>query len=262
MKFQMQQNLTNIFEWTQKCLTQEACLEELNWRCWENGFICLKCSHNKSYQLKHRHLQECAECGRQVSLTVGTVYEHTRLPLSKWFAAIYLMEADKGGILAEWLSKNIGLVDCLENIGEIASVHGGRNTKSKMPVIFAVGHRENHMGFMVVRLVKRGNSEQVWKFVWTRSLPCVFWVNRIGTKPRLLCPKRWMTGFRRFISSLANSSVFWWGTGVAHRYLQKYIDEFVFRFNCRFREPRQADCCKTRLTMYQIVLSLLTVGDI
>ena len=255
MKFQMQQNLTNIFEWTQKCSTQEAGLEELNWRCRDNGFICPKCSHDKSYQLKHRYLQECAKCDRQVSPTAGTVYEHTRLPLSKWFAAVYLMGADKGGILAERLSKKFGLVDCLANIEEIAPVQGGRGTKSKKPMIFAVGHRENHMGFMVVRLVKRGNSERVWKFAWTRSLPCVFWVNRIGTKPRPLCPKKWMTGFRRFILPLANSRVFWWGTGVPHRYLQGYIDEFVFRFNRRFPESRLADCCKTRLTMYRFELS-------
>ena len=34
------------------------------------------------------HLPECVNCGRQVSLTAGTVFEHTRLPLLKWFAAI------------------------------------------------------------------------------------------------------------------------------------------------------------------------------
>lgn len=251
MKFQMQQNLTSIFEWTQKCSTQEAGLEELNWRCWDNGFICPKCSHDKSYQLKHRYLQECAKCDRQVSPTAGTVYEHTRLPLSKWFAAIYLVGADKGGILTEWLSKNIGLVDCLSNIEEITPVGGGRGcgywldglvevgdafvggrkpskigrgTKSKKPVIFAVEHRENHMGFMVVRLFERGNSKRVWKFAWTCSLPCIFGVTCIGTKPRPLHSKKWMTGFRRFISSLANSSVFWWVTGVP---LQSPIPVFL-----------------------------------
>ena len=34
------------------------------------------------------HLPERANCGRQVSPTAGTVFEHTRLPLLKWFAVI------------------------------------------------------------------------------------------------------------------------------------------------------------------------------
>ena len=83
----MQQNPTNFFEWTQKYSTQEVCLEELSRHHWKGGFICPKCSHDKSCQLKYRHLHECAKCGRQVSPTASTVFEHTRLPLPKWFAA-------------------------------------------------------------------------------------------------------------------------------------------------------------------------------
>ena len=60
-------------------------------------------------QLKHYHLYEYTLCGRQVSPMTGTVFEHTRLPLPKWFAAIYLISADKGGISAQRLSKMIGV---------------------------------------------------------------------------------------------------------------------------------------------------------
>ena len=105
----MQQNPTNFFEWTHKYSTQEACLEELSRRRWKDGFICPKCGLDKSCQLKYRHLHECAKCGRQVSPTAGTVFEHTRLPLPKWIAAIYLMGADKGGISAQPRSKMIGV---------------------------------------------------------------------------------------------------------------------------------------------------------
>ena len=105
----MQQNSTNFVEWTKKYSTQEACLEELNRHRWKNGFICPKCGHDKSYELKHRHLHECAKCGRQVSPTAGTVFEHTRLPLPKWFEAIYLMSANKGRISAQGLSRNINV---------------------------------------------------------------------------------------------------------------------------------------------------------
>ena len=189
----MQQNPTNFFEWTQKYSTQDACLEELNRRRWKNGFICPKCSHDKSYQLKYRHLHECAKCGHQVSPTAGTVFEHTRLPLPKWFAAIYLMVADKGGISAQRLSKMIGVswptaYRMLKNLRQAmgdrdrsywleglvemddAFVGGrkpgkrGRGAEGKKPVIFAVEWREDGMGFMAARVVDRVNSEQVREF--------------------------------------------------------------------------------------------------
>ena len=105
----MQQNPANFFDWSQKYSTQEACLEELSRQRWKDGFICPKCGHDKSYQLKHRHLHECTQCGRQVSPTAGTVFKHTRLPLPKLFASTYLVAADKGRISAQRLSKTIGV---------------------------------------------------------------------------------------------------------------------------------------------------------
>ena len=103
----MQQNITNIFELTQKYSTREACLEELNRHRWKNGFNCPNYGHEKSNQLKHLHLHECAKYDRQVLPSAGTVFEYTRLPLPKWFASMYLMGVDKGGISAERLSRMV-----------------------------------------------------------------------------------------------------------------------------------------------------------
>ena len=108
-KFQIQQNYTIFFDRTQKYSTQEACLKESNQHRWKNGFICPRCGHNKSYQLKHRHLHECTKCGCKDSPTADTIFEPTRLPLPKWFATFYLMGADKAGIFAQRLSKMIGV---------------------------------------------------------------------------------------------------------------------------------------------------------
>ena len=102
----MQQNLAKFFEWTPKCSTEKACLEVLNRCCWKNGFICPKSGHDKSWQLKHRHVHTC---DRQVSPRAGTVFEHTRLPLPKWFATIYLMGADKGRNSAQQILKMIDM---------------------------------------------------------------------------------------------------------------------------------------------------------
>ena len=87
----MQQNLAKFFEWIQKCSTRKACVEELNWLRWKNGFIYPKCGHDIFYQLKYRHVHECAKYDRQVFLTAGTVFVHTRLPLPKWLPNVHVV---------------------------------------------------------------------------------------------------------------------------------------------------------------------------
>ena len=98
-----------FFEWTQRYSTQEVCLEELNRYRRKNGFIFPKCSHGKSWQLKHRHVHRYGMYGRQVSTTAVTVLKSTSLPLPKRFAAVYLTGADKGEILVQRLSNMIGV---------------------------------------------------------------------------------------------------------------------------------------------------------
>ena len=101
--------ISKIFERTQRYSTQEVCLEDLNRYRRKNGFICPKCSHDKSWQLKHHHVHRCGMYGRQVSPTAVPVLKFTSLQLLKWFASVYLTGADKGGILVERLSNMIGV---------------------------------------------------------------------------------------------------------------------------------------------------------
>jgi len=52
---------------------------------------------------------ECARCYRQTTITSGTVFDGSRVPLTKWFWTLYLLSADKGGVSALRLSKIIGV---------------------------------------------------------------------------------------------------------------------------------------------------------
>ncbi len=54
-------------------------------------------------------MHQCSQCKYHVSLTTGTLFHSTNLPLVKWFWAIYLVAAEKGGISALRLSKQIGV---------------------------------------------------------------------------------------------------------------------------------------------------------
>ena len=67
---------------------EAACIAALAELRWPNGFICVGCAGRLAYQLAVRpRVFECADCGRQHSVTAGTVFHRTRTPLRKWFAA-------------------------------------------------------------------------------------------------------------------------------------------------------------------------------
>ena len=52
---------------------------------------------------------ECLGCGYQCSSIVGTVFEHTKLPLSIWFLAIYLLTQSKNAVSALELKRQLGV---------------------------------------------------------------------------------------------------------------------------------------------------------
>src|SRR6516225_1638498 len=71
---------------------EAACIAALAELRWPNGFICAGCAGRLAYQLAARpRVFECADCGRQHSVTAGTVFHRTRTPLRKWFAAAWLI---------------------------------------------------------------------------------------------------------------------------------------------------------------------------
>ena len=72
--------------------TEDQCFDALyRWR-WPNGFVCPHCGHHRCCQLNTRKLQQCNRCHRQTSITAGTIFEATKLPLTVWFQAIVVSQ--------------------------------------------------------------------------------------------------------------------------------------------------------------------------
>lgn len=87
---------------------EEACrlyLERLRWR---DGFCCPGCGHGDAWRTK-RGLWVCRGCGRQSSVTAGTLFAGTRTPLGSWFAAIWALTNQKQGMSALGLQRLLGL---------------------------------------------------------------------------------------------------------------------------------------------------------
>jgi transposase-like protein len=73
------------------------------------GFQCPRCGGAKRWPVRGGRLDECAACGRQTSITAGTLFHGTRKPLRTWFRAITLVLVSKQGCSAKELERLLGL---------------------------------------------------------------------------------------------------------------------------------------------------------
>ena len=89
--------------------TEDQCLQALISAKWPNGFICPECGSTCYCTLKTRKLFQCQQCHHQSSALVGTIFESTKLPLTQWFLAIYLITQSKSGLSALALKRQIGV---------------------------------------------------------------------------------------------------------------------------------------------------------
>ena len=89
--------------------------EWLEARVWPKGPICAHCGATgddvtKLEGEKHRPgLYQCNQCREQFTVTVGTVFERSKIPLSKWLAALFLLTASKKGVSAHQIHRSLGI---------------------------------------------------------------------------------------------------------------------------------------------------------
>lgn len=87
--------------------TEEACRAYLARVRWPAGFRCPRCGSDKAWSVRGRW--ECAGCGRQTSVTAGTIFQDTRIPLALWFRAMWWVTAQKNGASALGMQRVLGL---------------------------------------------------------------------------------------------------------------------------------------------------------
>ncbi len=74
------------------------------------GFACPRCAGTaEPMRLGRPHLLRCRNCKRDISLTAGTVMDHTHTPLSTWFWAAFLVSSLTPGLSAVQLQRQLGL---------------------------------------------------------------------------------------------------------------------------------------------------------
>jgi len=87
--------------------TEDSCRAYLARLRWPTGFRCPPCESEKAWPV--RGLWECAACGCQTSVTAGTIFQDTRIPLPVWFRAMWWVTTQKNGASALGLQRVLGL---------------------------------------------------------------------------------------------------------------------------------------------------------
>jgi transposase-like protein len=88
--------------------SDEQCRDHLVRTRWPDGFRCGGCGPGEAWSHRKRLIEECRACGRQHSILAGTMFEQTKTGLARWFLAIHLVTASKGGISASELQRQMG----------------------------------------------------------------------------------------------------------------------------------------------------------
>ena len=89
--------------------SEAACREALFDLRWPGGFRCPDCGNTTCCELKSRSVFQCHRCHHQASLTARTLFEKTKLPLTTWFLAIFLLTQNKPGLSVMSLSRHLGV---------------------------------------------------------------------------------------------------------------------------------------------------------
>jgi transposase-like protein len=173
--------------------TEEKCRAALfGWR-WPGGFVCPACGEARHCVVKQegRVLYQCHACRTQTSLIAGTIFASTKLQLTVWFRAMYLMTQTKQGISRLELSRRLGVsyntgwkiahklaqvmmereekkplegrveVDDAYLGGERNGGKRGRGAPGKIPLVAAVETKDGKPVRLKIRRVKRFSKKHI-----------------------------------------------------------------------------------------------------
>lgn len=186
--------------------TQEQCESALEVSRWPDGFICPKC-HSSRHSNYRRGRQvkvfQCSDCRTQTTLTEGTIFHSSKLPLTIWFQAMFFLTQNKNNVAILELRRLIGIsyraawrikhklmqvmyereqstvlserieVDDAYLGGELPGGKAGRGSENKVPFIAAVQtNNQGHPLYAVFSTVKSFCREEVELWARRSLVPC------------------------------------------------------------------------------------------
>lgn len=101
----------SLLKFQKEVASDSDCCEWLFRTRWPEGFSCPRCGHLGHTLMEERRLYLCKACRYQASLTAGTIFHKTRMPLLKWFWLIYRMAASRTGVSIAEMQRELEVND-------------------------------------------------------------------------------------------------------------------------------------------------------
>ena len=257
--------------------TDAECRQALEEIRWPEGVRCLRCESDKISRISTRRQFDCDSCRYRFSVTTGTIFHDSHLPLPKWFLAILLMCEAKKGISANQMKRTLGvahktawylchrirqamseLQEPLSGDVEVDETYIGGKHKSggkrgfdwRDNRVMVIGALQRG-GRIVLRSGGRANARELQGFIadtcadntkrlMTDEHRAYIGVGDDDTKHETVCHSQgeYVRGdvhtnsiegaFGLFKRSIVGSF-----HQISHKHLDRYLDEFEFRYNNR-----------------------------
>ena len=97
-----------LMELERRFSDESSCRDYLFALRWPKGFVCPGCGGHPGLAIR-RDLWRCVQCRRETSVTAGTIFQDSKLPLMVWFRAMWQVTSQKNGMSALGLQRVLGL---------------------------------------------------------------------------------------------------------------------------------------------------------
>ena len=253
---------------------------------WPMGPVCPHCKSQDATALHgkaHRKgLYQCNACREQFSVTVGTVFERSKIPLHKWVLASHLMAASKKGMSAKQIERMLGITyksawfmmhrireamapAAVKDLGPLGgagkivesdetfvggkkkNVHRGKPEPKKKPVLALIERdgqmRAKHIPNVTARTVREVRRTNVSRKSELNSDDSLVYYH-VGkefakhrsvnhSKDEYVGPDGETVNTAEAFFALLKRGLMGSFHSVSEQHLQRYVDEFVFRWNTR-----------------------------
>src|SRR5208282_1964851 len=100
---------STLTEFTDYFHDEATCVEHFTESRFRNGEYCPHCHHDKIYKCANGKRYHCAKCKQDFTIRTKTVFGDSKLPLRKWYMAVYLLATSGKGISSVQLAKHVGV---------------------------------------------------------------------------------------------------------------------------------------------------------
>lgn len=264
-------NFKTLAEFISYFSNEEVCREYFEKIRFAKGDFCPHCKHDKIHRFADGKRYRCASCKKDFTIKTNTLFGESKIPMQKWFIAIYLLTTRKKGISSIELSEQVGVSQKtawfmdhrirealkqgkgkLSGIVEVDETYiGGKHRRSsgfkkKAPVMgmterngkikaFHVPSRETHIVLAQLRKHVKNDARLMTDEAGVYKKLLKLGYQRSAVKHGKGIYVRGIVHTNSIESFWALVKRQYHGTHhhVTKKHLQRYIDEIAFRFNNR-----------------------------